>query len=133
MANSRLFSIGSISLRLNTGYTYIKTTSDAETVSRYIANHPNHQILAGLNFSSSRLQLSSESSYRIRSEDAAEIVNAVVPESYFVTNAKLSVLPFDNGARIYIRVMNITNESYQEILGAPMPGRWFMMGGQLSL
>jgi iron complex outermembrane receptor protein len=79
------------------------------------------------------LQLSSESSYRIRSEDAAEIVNAVVPESYFVTNAKLSVLPFDNGARIYIRVMNITNESYQEILGAPMPGRWFMMGGQLSL
>jgi iron complex outermembrane receptor protein len=133
MANSRLFSIRSRSLRLNTGYTYIKTTSDAETVSRYIANHPSHQILAGLNFSTSRLQLSTESSYRVRSEDAAEIVNAIVPESYFVTNAKLSVMPFNNEARIYMRIMNITDERYQEILGAPMPGRWIMAGIQLSL
>ena len=133
MAGSQLFSIKSHSLRLNAGYTYIKTTSDAGTVSRYIANHPSHQILAGLNYSGSFFQLNTESSYRVRSPDAAEIVNAFVPESYFVTNVKLSVLPFNNGVRMYTRVMNITDERYQEILGAPMPGRWIMAGIQLSL
>ena len=133
IANSQLFSIKNRSLRLNTGYTYIETTSDAGTVSRYIANHPNHQVLAGLNFSTSMFQLSTESSYRVRSGEAAEIVNAEVPESYFITNLKFSVLPFDNGFRFYTRIMNLTNETYQEILGAPMPGRWFMAGVQLSI
>ena len=133
MASSQLLSINSRSLRLNTGYTYIKTTSDAGTVSRYIANHPSHQVLAGLSYATSFFQLNTESSYRIRSADAAEIVNAFVPESYFVTNVKFSLLPFDNGFRMYTRVMNITDENYQEILGAPMPGRWFMAGIQLSL
>jgi len=133
MASSQLLSINSRSLRLNTGYTYIKTTSDAGTVSRYIANHPSHQVLAGLSYATSFFQLNTESSYRIRSADAAEIVNAFVPESYFVTNVKFSLLPFDNGFRMYTRIMNITDENYQEILGAPMPGRWFMAGIQLSL
>lgn len=133
MGNSQLFTQHSHSLRIYAGYTYIKTTSDAETVSRYIANHPSHQVLAGLNFTSSIFQLSTDSSYRVRSEDSAEIVNAAVPESYFITNLKLSVLPFDNGIRFYTRILNLTDEKYQEILGAPMPGRWFMAGIQLSL
>jgi iron complex outermembrane receptor protein len=133
MANTRVFSLQSHSLWLNTGYTYIKTSSDAESVSRYIANHPSHQFLASLSYSSSRFQLSTESSYRVRSGEAAEIVNAIVPESYFVTNVKLSISPFNQGARIYTRIMNLTDERYQEILGAPMPGRWLMAGIQLSL
>lgn len=133
MADSQIFSNDSRSLRFNTGYTYIKTTSDSGTVSRYIANHPSHQVLAGLNFSNSTFQLSTESSYRVRSGEAAEIVNAAVPKSYFVTNLKFSVMPFDNGFRFYTRIMNLTNETYQEILGAPMPGRWFMAGVQLSI
>jgi iron complex outermembrane receptor protein len=74
-----------------------------------------------------------DSSYRIRSKESAEIVNAAVPESYFIANLKLSVLPFDNGVRFYTRIMNLTDEKYQEILGAPMPGRWFMAGIQLSI
>ena len=133
MANSQLFTQHPHSLRLNAGYTYIKTTSDAGTVSRYIANHPSHQVFAGLNLSSSIFQLSMDSSYRIRSKESAEIVNAAVPESYFIANLKLSVLPFDNGVRFYTRIMNLTDEKYQEILGAPMPGRWFMAGIQLSI
>lgn len=133
MANSQLFSNLQRSLRIHTGYTYILTTSDAGTVSRYIANHPSHQILGGLSLSTSLFELSTESSYRVRSADAAAIVNASIPDSYTVTNVKLSVLLFSNKMKVYTRIMNITDERYQEILGAPMPGRWIMAGVQLSL
>jgi iron complex outermembrane receptor protein len=133
MANSQLFSIVRRSLRIHTGYTYILTTSDAGRVSRYIANHPSHQILGGLSLSTPLFELSTESSYRVRSADAAAIVNASIPDSYTVTNVKLSLLLLSNRLKAYTRIMNITDEQYQEILGAPMPGRWIMAGVQLSL
>lgn len=121
------------SISVNTGYTYIKTTSDQETVSRYIANHPSHQVSFSADYRSSFFTIQSQSSYNVRSPEADAIVSGNVPSSYFMTHLRLAVSPFGEGVQFYGRIINLTNTEYQEILGAPMPGRWVMGGVQISL
>lgn len=120
-------------LNLNGGYTYIKTTSSGETVSRYIANHPSHQLSGGVQFRSSLFSISSQSNYNVRSAEAEALVDGDVPSSYFVSNLSVSVRPFQYPVQFYTRIMNLTDTEYQEILGAPMPGRWILGGVQVSL
>ena len=117
---------------LDAGYTYIRTTADTGEVSKYIANHPSHQLNLGLRISLDRFLIYSQSSYRMRAADTADIIGASVPDSYFVTNLNIeySVL---NRAVIYARALNLTDTQYQEILGPPMPGRWMMGGLRLQI
>lgn len=110
------------------GYTYIHTTGDGDQLSKYIANHPIHQLNFTLYGSTDRFQVTSESTYRVRSSEAAEMIGGDVPADYFVTNLKLQYSPRWTAAEIYTQVLNLTDTRYQEILGAPMPGRWVMGG-----
>ncbi|MFO7845974.1 MAG: hypothetical protein R6V27_05370, partial [Balneolaceae bacterium] len=75
----------------------------------------------------------SENSYNVRSGESADLIRGDVPESYFLSNLKIQAAPAQLPATIYLRVMNLTDTQYQEILGAPMPGRWFMGGLQVQI
>ena len=120
------------SVSIQTGYTYIRTTSEEGTVSRYIANHPSHQIRGGFQLAHSRFSLMSQAEYNVRSAEAEQLVDGNVPSSYFITHLKASASLY-SGVRLYIHILNLTDTQYQEILGAPMPGRWAMGGLQVSL
>ena len=120
------------SLRLQTGYTYIRTTSDGESPSKYISNHPRHQVNLGLQFSTSWGSIHSENSYRVRSEEFAEDIDGSIPAGYFLSNLNVQASPGWSPATLYIKVMNLTDTQYQEILGAPMPNRWVMGGLKLD-
>lgn len=117
-----------VTTALNGGYTYIFTDSEDGEVSKYIANHPSHQFTLGLRFNGNRFSLHSESSYRVRSPESAELAGAEVPKRYFLTDLNVSYSPSSYPFTVYARGMNLTNTEYQEILGAPMPGRWLMGG-----
>lgn len=117
---------------LQAGYTYIRTTSEEGIVSRYIANHPSHQIRGSFRLVHSRFSLMSQAEYNIRSAEAEQLVDGNVPSSYFITHLKASASLY-SGVRLYIHILNLTDTQYQEILGAPMPGRWAMGGVQVSL
>lgn len=119
-------------LGVETGYTYIRTTADTGEVSKYIANHPSHQLTVGLNFSAGRFNLNSQSAYRVRSSETAAPIGARVPGSYFVTNLNVEAR-IAGPAVVYANVLNLTDTSYQEILGPPMPGRWVMSGVRLTI
>ncbi|MFD2532914.1 TonB-dependent receptor plug domain-containing protein [Gracilimonas halophila] len=121
------------SLRTEPGYTYIRTTSDQNTVSRYIANHPSHQVSFDLSLIVGNLSIQSQSMYNVRSEEAAVLINAEVPDQYFLTNLKVGFKPFGNNFQLYTQILNVTDTQYQEILGAPMPGRWILGGVKYGL
>ena len=53
------------SLGVQSGYTYIYTTSDGESPSKYIANHPEHQVNLGIRYAMSWGAIHSENSYRV--------------------------------------------------------------------
>jgi iron complex outermembrane receptor protein len=120
-------------LRTNFGYTYIKTTSDQNTVSRYIANHPSHQFSLGLSFNAGDVSIQSQSEFNVRSEEALTLINAEVPDQYFLTNLRIGYKPFGNKFQVYTQILNLTDTHYQEILGAPMPGRWMLGGVKYNL
>lgn len=121
------------SIGTEAGYTYIRTAGDSDELSKYIANHPTHQVKFTLNGATERFNISSESSYRVRSSEAAELIGGDVPAGYFVTNLKIEYSPRWSAARIYTQVLNLTDTQYQEILGAPMPGRWVMGGLRVQI
>ncbi len=120
-------------LRFDTGYTYIRTTSSSGTVSRYIANHPSHQVNIGLNLRHGIFQLRSQNELNVRSPEADQIVDGRVDRKVFISNLKISITPTQMPVSSYFSVMNLTDTQYQEILGAPMPGRWFMAGLRVQL
>jgi iron complex outermembrane receptor protein len=120
-------------IRTEAGYTYIKTTNDDNTVSRYIANHPSHQVSFDLSLNAGNFSVQSQSQFNVRSEEAAQIINAEVPDEYFLTNLKLGYKPFGQNFQIYTQILNLTDTQYQEILGAPMPGRWILGGVKYNL
>lgn len=118
-------------LGVETGYTYIKTSTETGEVSKYIANHPSHQFSLGLSLSAGSFKLNSQSSYRVRSSETSDLIGARVPASYLVTNLNLE-MRITGSAVLYGKVLNLTDTSYQEILGPPMPGRWIMSGIRLN-
>lgn len=120
-------------LKTSTGYTYIKTTNDEGTISRYIANHPSHQISLGLLLNAGSVSVQSQSEFNIRSEQANELINAEVPDQYFITNLRIGYSPFGSKFQVYAQILNLTDTQYQEILGAPMPERWMLGGVKYNL
>lgn len=121
------------SLRTQFGYTYINTSSDQNTVSRYIANHPEHQASLDLSLQSGSFSMNSRSSFNVRSDESAELINAEVHDQYFITNLNVAYTLFGDRFKVYMEVLNLTDTRYQEILGAPMPGRWVLGGLKYSL
>ena len=120
-------------LKTEAGYTYIKTESEGSTVSRYIANHPSHQVSLDLSLSAGDISIQTLSRYNVRSEQSDALINADVPEEYFVTDLKVAYKPLNGRIQIYTQVLNLTDTQYQEILGAPLPGRWILGGVKYSL
>lgn len=122
-----------LGLGLTGGYTYINTSGITGVLSKYIANHPKHQVSLGVRLTASRFSLNSESSFRVRSEELEDVIGAEVPANYFVSDLNVGYSIQAIPAHVYIRVMNLTDSSYQEILGAPMPGRWALAGIRFSI
>ncbi|WP_103665405.1 TonB-dependent receptor plug domain-containing protein [Gracilimonas amylolytica] len=120
-------------LRTEAGYTYIKTESDGNTVSRYIANHPSHQLSLNLSLNAGDITVQTLSKYNVRSAQSDALINADVPDEYFVTDLRVAYKPFGGRIQLYTQVLNLTDTQYQEILGAPLPGRWLLGGVKYSL
>ena len=133
MSSSSLTTSDRSSLRIDYGYTYIKTTGSSGTVSRYIANHPSHQINLGADLTFGIFRVRSQNEMNYRSPEAIRIVDGRVDQKVFLSNLRISVSPKNLPFTGYLSVMNLTNREYQEILGAPMPGRWAMAGLRIQL
>lgn len=129
----RFFMQNHIQLTLQGGYTYIHTSNREGIVSRYIANHPSHQLSLGIRLNYSHVQVHSQSEYNARSSEAAQQINSFIPSTVFLSNLKVSYNPDRSRLGAYLSVMNITDAQYQEILGAPMPGRWLLAGLQMNI
>lgn len=109
--------------QVNAGYTLQNTTNDEGVVSVYIANHARDLFtlnslldIGGFTFSVSGL-------YKNRNARFAQAINSRLEADYMLWNMKAGYTL--KKLSLSVQVQNIFDESYQNILGAPMPGRWF--------
>lgn len=115
------------SLRTQLAYTWLKTTGETGELSKYIANHPTHQVGLTLDMEICDFRLTSTTSLSTRQEELVAAISGDIPKNYFVSHLKLG---YQIASRItpFISVRNIGNTAYQEILGANLPGRWWRVG-----
>lgn len=109
------------------GYTQLQTTNEEEVISVYISSHARHLFTTQLLFQSGKWELGLNGLYKQRDARTAEAIHANLNESYSVWNIKSSGFVFKQ-VGVTFQIHNLFDTSYQDILGAPMPGRWFMGG-----
>ncbi len=109
------------------GYTYLNTTNEEEVVSVYISSHAGDLFTANAILQAGKFELGLNGLYKTRDARSAAAINANIETSYTVWNTRLGFQLLENFG-LNFQVHNLFNQEYQDILGAPMPGRW-MMGG----
>lgn len=124
LSNSRFF-------HTEVNYTYLYTTNDAGEVSKYIANHPKHDLSLILSYEGKYVGITSTSHFIKRKRESISSINGRIQSDYFLSHLKVEAMPFSkNRISFYMKVHNLLDTDYQEILGAQMPGRWVMGGIQ---
>jgi len=119
------------SIDVHVNYTFLSTEIEDGLRSKYLANHPNHQINTVLSARFGRFSTNLVSQWIDRDGEAVEQINAAIPDDYFVTHFKAGYKLTDHfSARL--RMFNMFDEGYQEILGSQMPERWVSGGVQWS-
>ncbi len=109
------------------GYTHVKTTNQAGVISVYLANHARHLLTTSTTLGWKGLQWSISSLYKQRDDRQALAINRTLAPSYHLLNARMGI-DLGNGFLGNLQMQNIFDTSYQNILGAAMPGRWLMAG-----
>ncbi len=117
-----------VKLKSHLNYTYINTNTPDSVVSKYIANHPIHNINIGLNLDVNRFSFIVTGNLVTRNEEIIESIDASIPANYSLINTRVSYSSAIIPVRFFAEVRNLGNTQYQEILGARMPGRWFYGG-----
>jgi iron complex outermembrane receptor protein len=112
------------SVRLTTGYTHQTTTNEDGIVSVYIANHARDLLTISSMIEFDRFRFSLGGLYKNRNARLAQSINSQLESDYWLWNVKISLDVLEN-LSLNLQVQNLFNEEYQNILGAPMPHRWF--------
>ena len=128
-----ILSSGQTSVFIHGSYTWLHTNSNDSLPSKYVANHPKYITNISVILKSKRINSSLICSYNVRDKAALEAINANIKPANFLLHANIELSFFEHRGGIYVSVQNILNSEYQEILGAPMPGRWISSGVKWNL
>lgn len=108
------------------GYTYLDTENPKGEVSKYVSAHANHLFNINLLYKTGIFNIGLSGLFKERKTAFSDAIGMALSPSYFVLNGVVGASVLKNRLHVNIEVMNIFDENYQDILGALMPGRWFI-------
>lgn len=108
-------------------YTFLNTSSDGGEPSKYIANHPTNNINLWLTLQYKQFAFTSLNNLITRDGSFSESLGIALEEQYVLSNFKLSY-SFNQRLQPFLKIHNLFNTQYSDILGAKMPSRWWMLG-----
>ncbi|HSC55221.1 MAG TPA: TonB-dependent receptor [Phnomibacter sp.] len=114
-------------LQATLGFVWLDSDSNGEEPGFYISSHAKFLTNFSAIYQCGRITASVNGLYKKRTERKAAAINAEVTPDYFVLNTKLECRVFKNFSA-YIQADNILDETYSDLLGSVMPGRWIMGG-----
>ncbi len=115
-------------LNLRIGYTLQNSDNSQHIVSKYIANSAKQLFTSDLSLQHKRYLLQLNALWKQRNSDFSQKLNYTQRSEYIVCNGSLTTDVWKNNLFLSIQLNNVFNESYSDILGARMPGRWLMAG-----
>lgn len=115
-------------LLVNLGTTFLDTKSSAATPSFYVSSHARFLANFSAMYQIERLSVSVNGLYKVRTPRAATAIEAEVSRAYFVCNVQAEYAMFRQFISAFVKVENLGDVRYSDLLGAVMPGRWLAGG-----
>jgi len=119
---------GATKLSAHVNYTFLQTNSPDSITSKYISNHPTHNLNGAINYAFYGFDVNVGGSLITRNAEDFPSADASIPSDYAMLNTRVSYTTDLIPLSVYIDVRNVLDMQYQEILGARMPGRWIIGG-----
>lgn len=122
------------SLWATLGLVWLSDESSNGTSSLYVSSHARFQTNFAMSYTQKRFALSVNGLYKKRQQQkSASSLIVPVASDYVLLNAKAEGFVIKNRLSAFAEVDNLLNRKYTDLLGAVMPGRWFMAGIKISL
>ena len=115
---------GDATVKLHNSLSVIGQSSSLETVSVYLSNTAKLLSTNRVSLNTNRFDINLTGLYKDRNARIAEAIGANLSEDYFIVNAS-AFLKLNSNVKIGAHMINVGDVAYQNILGAPLPGRWF--------
>ncbi len=114
------------------GYTFLETRNEEGVTSVYISSHARHLLTTNLLLNAGPLELGINGLYKVRNPRFAESIGSALEEDYTLWNLQIGyrIIP---ELGLHLQIHNVFDAQYQDILGAPMPGRWVMFGVRFAI
>lgn len=113
-------------LDVTLGYTFLSSTNPDGEVSKYVSAHARNLLNANLIYKYKRFNIGFSALFKDRETAYSDAIGMELSPTYFVLNGIVGASFLKNRLHVDLEVMNIFDENYQDILGAIMPGRWFI-------
>lgn len=118
----------------NLGFTWLNSETDNGVPSLYLSTHAKYLTNFNVQYTQKQFALSVNGLYKSRqAQPSATPALAKVSSDYFVLNAKGEAFLWKKTLTAFVEVDNVFDRNYTDLLGAPMPGRWFMGGIKITL
>jgi vitamin B12 transporter len=108
------------------------THSDNAATALYLSSAAKFLANFNLQVSAPKWSVGFTGLYKERNAQSAPAIQATLTPAYFVLHGKAEYRLLKNKAGIYIQSDNIFDRQYSDILGARMPGRWFLGGARFN-
>ncbi|QEC44961.1 TonB-dependent receptor plug domain-containing protein [Pseudobacter ginsenosidimutans] len=118
-------------LTASLGLVWLSSESSESTPSFYISSHAKLLTNFSVIWSLKNLSLSVNGMYKKREKQNLPAINATVSRDYFLINGRAQYAFWKQRLGVFVQVDNAFDQSYSDLLGTPMPGRWLMGGLQV--
>jgi iron complex outermembrane receptor protein len=110
------------------GLLWLDSKSSDSIPSFYISSHARFLTNFSLVYQYKDLSFSINGLYKRRKTQTASSINAAITPDYFVMNAKAEYSFLQRSLSVFAELDNVFNRQYSDLLGAVMPGSWFIGG-----
>lgn len=110
------------------GLLWLDSKSSDSVPSFYISSHAKFLTNFSVIYQFKDLAVSINGLYKKRKEQIASSINATITPDYFVMNTKAEYFFLHRSLIVFAELDNVFNRQYSDLLGAIMPGRWFIGG-----
>lgn len=114
--------------KLNAGMVWLHSTSSENNPSFYISSHANFLANFNLRYQIGKISVSFTGIYKNRKPQQATAIDATISENYFLINGRATYSVWKDYLNTFVEVDNLFNQTYSDLLGAKMPGRWLQGG-----
>jgi len=115
------------------GVVIVNSETSEGVPSLYLTSYARFLTNFVLQYSAPQYSISINGLYKNRKPQDGSAFYTKLSRDYFVMNIKAEVIVLKNRLSIFAQADNLLDQSYTDVIGTMMPGRWFMGGLKVSL